>query len=55
MLALAIALHALLLQANASVPPRLAAGPFAGLLLGFLLGLALWMRGLNAAMRPPAS
>ena len=41
------ALHALLLDANAERPPRLAHGPFFALVLGFLattLGTALWLR-----------
>jgi hypothetical protein len=53
MLAFAIAIHFLLLAANAATPPRLPTAPFIMLLAGFLLGLVWWVRSLDAAMRPP--
>lgn len=54
MLGLTLAIHWLILAAHAASPPRLPTGPFLGAVAGFLLGLALWIRNLNATMRPPA-
>jgi uncharacterized membrane protein len=53
MLAFAMAIHVLLLAANAVVPPHLPTAPFILLLAGFLLGLVWWVRSLHGAMRPP--
>lgn len=54
LLAFTVALHALLLVANARTPARLPNGPFLALFFGFLIGVGLWIWKLHAAMRPPA-
>jgi uncharacterized protein DUF1648 len=53
LLALAILLHGLILDAHSATPPRLPLKSFLGMLVGFLLILVLWSRRLKAVMRPP--
>jgi hypothetical protein len=53
MLALAIAMHGLMLLAHASDPPRLPTPGFLALVSGFLLGIVGWVASLSAAMRAP--
>lgn len=54
LLGFAVAMHAMLLVANAQTPARLPNRPFLALLGGFLVAVGLWTWRLHVAMRPPA-
>lgn len=47
------AIHTLIIQANAQTPPRLAEGPFLGMMAVFLGGLAVWIVALLWRFRKP--
>jgi drug/metabolite transporter (DMT)-like permease len=53
MTGLAIAIHFLLLDAQRSNPPHLAAGWFGLVVMGFLSGLLLWIAAFYLIFRPP--
>lgn len=53
LLLLMIALHALLLAANASGPPRLPTGAFIGLLVGFVAGVVAWVASFTRVLPVP--
>jgi len=51
MLLFMVAIHYLLLQANAASPPRLSTAPFVALLTAFVAGLGVWMATLYRRFR----
>jgi uncharacterized membrane protein len=50
---MALMMHALLLTAHRSVPPRLPGNLFAAVLAAFLGGMVAWIAGFYRVLRPP--